>query len=214
MVCLGFDASGKDVVAGVISQFNKYYQVVLRDASGTENLIRAIDMCLSHENLTIDDVDYMAIGVGPGSWTGSRVSVVTGLGLVAGMKKKPEVFTFDSFDLIAYNAVEEEEDEYDEEDDEDAIYLVKAYANYIYAKEKDCDPFFISKEEFEERYELENTYSIEPIFEETHVVDRNLKAVLVHKLATQEIACIESIEPMYLRASQAEIQLNSKGKGR
>lgn len=209
MVCLGFDASGKDVVAGVISNFNNYYEVVLRDMSGTENLIRAIEMCLSHENLTIDDVQYMAIGIGPGSWTGSRVAVVTGLGLIAGMKVKPEVFTFDSFDLIAYNELEEEEEER-----EDAVYLVKAYANYIYAKEQDGEPFFVSKDEFEEKYSIENSYSLDPIFEETKIVDRNLKAVLVHKLANNDVVDIESVEPMYLRASQAELQLNSKNKGR
>lgn len=62
-------------------------------------IIPHIDMALKKAKLSLCDIDYFGIGVGPGSFTGLRVGLATIKGLMFGLNKK--VFTVSSLDIIA-----------------------------------------------------------------------------------------------------------------
>ena len=208
MCCLGFDCSGKDVVAGLWYGVDDYTEVCLKNKSGTENLMQAIDICLKQANLKIEDVEYIGVCVGPGSWTGSRVAVSTLNGLVGGLKRLPKLFTFDVFDLISYNEI----------GDKDPYFLVvPAYGEYIYVKEQnknsDIAPSFMSKSEFLEKLNGYKNYGLEKIFDETIVVEPRLKELLKRKSLSNSFVGVAEIEPMYLRLSQAELQFKQKTEG-
>lgn len=204
MNCLGFDCSGKDVVVGVIGKGGKYYETAINGGSGTEMLITTINDCLSKAGLMISDIECIGVCVGPGSWTGARVAVSTLFGLFSGLEKKPKVFSFDVFDMIAYNEIEEES----------SFLLIPAYGNYIYAKKYSKDlnfePFFTSKEEYLKNNLSEVSYSFDSVFENTKLVEKQMKLVMLDKIKKSKFQDIETIEPMYLRESQAELQLKSK----
>ncbi|MBP3630715.1 MAG: hypothetical protein J6J23_04415 [Clostridia bacterium] len=207
MNCLGFDCSGKDVVAGVWKGMVDYYEVCLSGKSGTEYLTQAIDMCLKKAKLKIDDIDVIGVCVGPGSWTGSRVAVSTMNGLISGMKNEPKVVSFDVFDLISYNEI-------------DSIFgfymVVPAYGEYVYVKEHNnivnFGPYFMSKEECFDMIKVYDNYGLEQVYDDTIVVERKMAEVLSAKVENGEFTYQWDIEPMYLRPSQAELQFDLKNK--
>ncbi len=209
MYCLGFDCSGKDVVAGLWYGADDYIEICLTNKSGTENLMQAIDMCLKKANIEIEDIKYVGVCVGPGSWTGSRVAVSTLNGLVSGMKNVPKLFTFDVFDLISYNEIG---------DITPHLLVVPAYGEYVYVKKQDTNndfaPSFMSKSECLEKFNGYKNYGLEQVFDETIMVRARLKEVLKDKASSGCFIDIAEIEPMYLRLSQAELQFKQKGEGR
>ncbi|MFC1809626.1 tRNA (adenosine(37)-N6)-threonylcarbamoyltransferase complex dimerization subunit type 1 TsaB [Candidatus Omnitrophota bacterium] len=72
-----------------------------RQMRHSKNLIHFLDKMLHDANLSMDKIDHIACGVGPGSYTGLRIghSFVKGLAL----SRNIPVFPFSSLELIAYN---------------------------------------------------------------------------------------------------------------
>jgi tRNA threonylcarbamoyladenosine biosynthesis protein TsaB len=68
-------------------------------------LLPEIDRTLKEANLTLDKLDYFAVVIGAGSFTGIRIGVST-IKALAKSTKKPAV-AVTSFDTMAYNMIEE-----------------------------------------------------------------------------------------------------------
>ena len=210
--CLVFDCTGDDVRVGVWKDVGNYKEIVLDGASGTESLMKAIDMALSAQKISIQGIEYIGICVGPGSWTGSRVAVATLNGMYYGLKKKPKLFTFDTFDMLAYNGIEDPENQWK------SIYkIVPAYGKNIYVKKCSTSvwdvPFFTSKEEFLDTYDYDFVVATKEIFENTIVVQKSMSEIAKEKVRECNFCEISDIKPMYLRESQAEIQLKKIKEG-
>lgn len=193
MKYLAFDCSSEDIYVCVFDEC-KHFNICKKNMSGTENLMPAIKECLMLADLKIEDIEVLAVSVGPGSWTGARVAVVSALGIISGLKKQPKIISFNAFDMLSYNEV-----------DENVEVLVKAYANFVYKKshgEFSC----VLKDD------VDGTKSIakEKLVEGVRLVEPNIQAVVDKKIENKEFCDISELEPMYLRLSQAEIQLNRK----
>ncbi len=195
MKYLAFDCSSENIY---VCGFNgeERFSVNLINSSGTENLIVAIDECLKNLNLKMSEVDAIGVCVGPGSWTGCRVAVVTALGLVSGMGKVPYLAKITSFDMFNCES-------------EDAIKVVKAYANFVFA-EINGEPIIMAKAEFKQKFEGVKTVSAFKVFEDTEVVGVNLENAMERKVENADFVSMQELEPLYLRASQAEIMLMQK----
>ena len=196
MKYLAFDCSSSDILVCVVNE-EKHIDLVKKNCSGTEHLMETIDECLGLAGLKIEDIDCLGVSVGPGSWTGARVAVVTALGILSGLKKQIKIVKFNAFDLISYNEIES-----------DAVLAVKAYANFVYIK-KNGECKCVEKKSVEN----EKIVCSEPLFCNVKIVERNLKMVMDTKIKNEDFASENDLEPMYLRLSQAEIQLaNKRGK--
>lgn len=193
MKYLAFDCSSSDILVCAVNE-EKCMNLAKKDSSGTEHLMETIDEGLRLVGLSLCDIDYIGVSVGPGSWTGARVAVVTALGILAGLKKQIKIVKFNAFDLISYNEIES-----------DAVLAVKAYANFVYIK-KNGECRCVEKKSVES----EKIVCSEPLFEGVQIVERNLKRVMDSKIASGDFASENDLEPMYLRLSQAEIQLANK----
>lgn len=64
----------------------------------SETLIDALDIFLKNNNLTVDDIDSIYVGRGPGSYTGVRISGTIAK-VLALIKNKP-LYSFSTLDLL------------------------------------------------------------------------------------------------------------------
>ena len=196
---LAFDASSDELIAGC---FNGEKYCERREiGGGTEKLLPLIDAVLSDAKMTIGDVDVVCVGVGPGSWTGSRVSVVTAYGLSAG-NKKLKFCKFNAFDLISYNGNENKKN----------VKLVSAFANFVYVQDYNGNISADTKEELISKYKDVNFIAATQVIDGVMVVPKVLKSVADELVQKQSFTDIKDIEPMYLRKSQAEYQRDARLK--
>jgi len=99
---LSIDTSTKYSVVAICGKHGKVYGCRrLFEKGRADRLAALIGECLKKSGLEISDVDYFAVGVGPGSFTGLRI----GLSIIKGLSyalKKPCI-VFSSLDSIAFN---------------------------------------------------------------------------------------------------------------
>ena len=86
MKILAFDTTAKAVCAAVCEdeKLLSSYFAELPGVHTTETLLPAIEIMLKNANLTIDDMELIAVSAGPGSFTGVRIGVATAKGLAFG----------------------------------------------------------------------------------------------------------------------------------
>jgi tRNA threonylcarbamoyladenosine biosynthesis protein TsaB len=88
VIVLGLDTSGYANTVGVVDG-----DTVLSDmtyearTSSLEQIVDNIGSALKSAGLTLDDVEGIGVGLGPGSWTGIRVGVTVGKMLAFSAKK-------------------------------------------------------------------------------------------------------------------------------
>ncbi|MBE6641956.1 MAG: tRNA (adenosine(37)-N6)-threonylcarbamoyltransferase complex dimerization subunit type 1 TsaB [Ruminococcaceae bacterium] len=86
MKILAFDTTAKAVCAAVCEdeKLLSSYFAELPGVHTTETLLPAIEIMLKNADLTIDDMELIAVSAGPGSFTGVRIGVATAKGLAFG----------------------------------------------------------------------------------------------------------------------------------
>jgi len=103
MKILGIDTSNHFNTVGLIDG-NQILSDFAWEARGNslQKIILNIDLILRSEQLTLADVDGLAVGIGPGSWTGVRVGVTVSK-ILAYATNKP-ICGISSLDALAYQA--------------------------------------------------------------------------------------------------------------
>ena len=86
MKILAFDTTAKAVTAAICEdeKLLTSYFAELPGVHTTETLLPAIEIMLKNANLTLDDMELIAVSAGPGSFTGVRIGVATAKGLAFG----------------------------------------------------------------------------------------------------------------------------------
>lgn len=197
---LAIDCAGEELLVGCYN--GKKYNETRLVASGTENLLPTIDKVLKKSKVEIADIEVVCVGVGPGSWTGARVCVVTAYGLFEG-NKNLKFSTFNSFDLISYNGARADK----------VLKLVKAYANFVYVQTPNGEIKVVTKDELSAEFSDCILVGINEVVDGTVKVSADLETVATKKVVAEEFVDIDLIEPMYLRLSQAEYQREKMLKG-
>lgn len=101
MRVLGFDTTTELLTMSVVEDERLMGEMTVRDNRGpTEHLVGLLKGFLERLGLTLKDVDALAVGIGPGSWTGTRVGVITGK-VLAFATGKP-ISGVPSFDAMVY----------------------------------------------------------------------------------------------------------------
>ena len=180
---------------------NGFNEVFINDKTN-DNLLQHIEKLLKTKKLTLDTLDAIAICIGPGSFTGIRASVSLVKGLVAA--KKINIIAFTSFDELEYNK-------------EDYLVL-EGFSNFVYTLYKgkaDC------KEIEAVRMDLKNN-NIKALFQTEdlktklnnagEIAIKKTQKLIEFKLKMANFVDLDKIEPLYLRASQAEIEREKRIK--
>lgn len=79
MIMLGIDTSGYANAVGVVDGGHVLADRIYEAKTDSlEQIVDNVDSTLTGAGLTIDDVQGIGVGLGPGSWTGIRVGVTVG----------------------------------------------------------------------------------------------------------------------------------------
>lgn len=176
-----------------------------------EDILKLVKQKLNGKN--IDEIDNIFINVGPGSFTGIRASLALCFGLTAN-KKNMKTVPFTSFDMVEYNKVSS-----------DIIYIVvTGFGNLVYSKRiekgKETNEECIEITKLVENAKLERAtvivqnQKLESVISELYdqVIIGNVNPYLVIQKCMNGRLKKRNLEPVYLRASQAEIQRMEKIK--
>ena len=167
-------------------------------------LITRIDELLKENKLTINNIDAIAVCVGPGSFTGIRVAISVAKGLAVGTNAK--VLTFNSFECIEGLP----KDNY--------TVLVEGFGqNYYYYIKKFGREFKGCAEIGFLQKLIDGTkiYTLSKLVKDNLTLDivlgRYSVDVVKSKAETNKFILTNQIAPLYLRASQAEIEREKHG---
>jgi N6-L-threonylcarbamoyladenine synthase len=102
MLILGIDTSTK---VGSVALFDDkkgvLAEVIINTKSNhSDTIMNAIDYILNLADCSVDDLDKVAVTVGPGSFTGIRIGIAIAKALV--FKKDIKMTTMNTLDLLAY----------------------------------------------------------------------------------------------------------------
>ena len=75
---LAIDTSHSNYSLAIINSNSVLSEVnIVKEEKPSEKLIELIEICLTKANLDLHDLDCIAVGVGPGNFTGIRVGTVS-----------------------------------------------------------------------------------------------------------------------------------------
>ena len=191
---------------------NKIITKKLND-SHSEHLLPTIDELLTQNNLTISNIDYFGINLGPGSFTGIRIGVSTIKAFLFNSKSK--CVQFNSFDTLAYNI----------KDNEFIVVVDSGNKDYYYAHYKDNNLINMSFDTLDNIKKLakENNIKIYASLVEKDLICDNeinfielpeyaLNDLVENKINKKDFCECKDLCPIYVKRSQAEVGLDDKIK--
>ena len=129
-VILGFDVSNNSCCVAIsVGQDIRAYEEDLRPSMQAENLILLIEKALKSINYVYDDIDYLALTNGPGSFTGIRIGLATAEGIL--ISSNITGLAISNFEMSYYRLLRQVK-YFDK-----ALILLNAYRNQLYYQEFD-----------------------------------------------------------------------------
>ncbi len=179
----------------------------------TDDLLVKLDELLSKANIKINQIENIGVCVGPGSFTGVRVAISICKGISIGVNAG--VYVLSNFDCYSEISI-------------DDIIVLEGFSKYIYTRKnvdgnivdlcEDIEEFkatllnkFVNRRVVvpnEKMQNILNKYEINSI-----IVKNDIISAFNRKFLFGEKIQLNQISPVYLRASQAEIERNKKLKG-
>lgn len=188
------DTSSKMLIVSFLENEKIIYQSVLSGKNNhSDNLLKTIKTGLDELDLKVDDFDEMIVGVGPGAYTGLRVSLTVAKMFCWTLKK--DLYIISSLDLLSSGVKE------------DGIYVVSMHAkkDYVYHKIfeiKNGKRIVLENEKF-----LEKTYSnmINEKYNVKKIIDQEeimYNALNIKNCSLEKVNDLFLLEPNYLRDAE------------
>ena len=200
MNVLVFDTSSKDIYVALITDFYARTNRFI-DMPSTEYLLDRVDSLLKDNNLSIGNIDTISVGVGPGSFTGSRVAVATAKGFLCA---KPELkaVCFSSFDALSKEA------------EPDDMIVVEGFSDYVYVRNGDKERCVTKDEARKMARSCDRVLGLSNLLDVSNYAEAEYDIVNAtrRKIKENKFILVDELEPLYLRASQAEIEFIKRRK--
>lgn len=176
----------------------------------TDELLVVVDELLNAAELKIKDIDVIGVCIGPGSFTGVRVAISICKGLAIGSGAK--VATVSNFDLFKF-------------ENEKHFVVLEGFSDYVYVRKIDgktmqdsCVSIGEFAGEYKEKYsnfkiiaDNEKTQKRLKMFEiNANIIQKQTIFAVNEKIKSNNYVELNEISPVYLRASQAEIERNKR----
>lgn len=181
----------------------------------SEHVLPEVEKVLKRANLGVKDVDVLGVCVGPGSFTGIRIGVALVKGF--GFSRDLPCVAFNSFEVIA------EQYFLNQKEAEEVVVVLDGLGGFVFVsklgrkgevlveptcmslaemaefiKQNSCE--YVCHEDDKDKFALKSVELTQAAYE--NVLNRKL-------LAGKTVSCAE-ISPLYLRKSQAEVELEKK----
>ena len=173
----------------------------------SDSLLEKIDELLKQAEITISQIDTIAVNIGPGSFTGIRVAISTAKGIAVGTNAK--IVVFNSFESLFANIT-----------DKNFGVLVEGFGNNYYYYFKKFGKVFqgcASTDKMHVFAQDINVYSSsKTVCDKVSDFIVSLKesdalSFVKEKIEKGQFVQTNQIAPLYLRASQAEIERLKNG---
>ena len=191
----------------------------------SENFMPLVEKTLNDANITLDDLEYITVVVGPGSFTGIRIGVASckAMAEVKNLKVVPII----SLDSLATNEIGKSKvicsmidarnsqvycGIFDKNIDKLEEYLADDIDNVLSVLEKYDDISFVGdgamlhRERINEKLKEKNIY----FSEKNKQNAESLGIIAYQKINKNEFVDADSVVPVYLRKSQAERMKDAK----
>lgn len=170
----------------------------------SEKLLPMIEELLNDNNLLLKDIDFLALNIGPGSFTGIRIAMSLFKGFMCSTNLK--CVTVNSFEIYSYNIK-----------DEKFCLLLDSGTPDFYAlisdnKVNTWASFSVDKViELKDEYKIYSNVEIENLDTEIVELNRfNLMNLALEKIEKGEFVEDFALEPLYVKKAQAERELKQK----
>ena len=176
----------------------------------TDELLASVDELLKTAGLKIGDIQVIGVCVGPGSFTGVRVAISICKGLAVGTGAK--IVAVSNFDTYSSG-------------DKKQIIVLEGFSNYVYVRKfadgkmvdscedvgEFCNLLNERNGDFEIVVNTEKTQNLLKKYEILSTIGQKDTIYCINqKIAQNQFVDMNQISPIYLRASQAEIERNKK----
>lgn len=199
MKVLAFNTTTMNASIVLLVGEKRYYQKLETFAKHSESLMTSISQVLEKASIKVSDLDFIAISVGPGSFTGIRLSLAI---LKAFMTANPNIkaVELNTLELMkrCYNS------------DENLAFVMNALSGKYFVLTND-EPFL--------SYDINeiSQKKIGLLEEGLLFVDDNVELdddvmmdIAIEKIVNGEV--FDDLNPLYLRNSQAEENLSANRK--
>jgi len=212
MKLLAINSSEKQAEISLLNEENKIVHKMDANKSHSEFLLQEIENLLTENNLTIQDINFLSVNIGPGSFTGIRIGISFVKAFMFVLNQKAVCVS--NFDIISYNILERPKN-----------YFVVLKSNneevyFCHYKNNKKEYGFSKVETINEVIKLENAkvYCLENEFESLKIdnlISVKTKAdsllnLSIEKVLAKNFSDISEISPLYIKKSQAEQQLQDK----
>lgn len=177
----------------------------------SDEILLVVDELLKRAQILIGDIDNICVCIGPGSFTGVRVAISLAKGLAIGANAK--VFVLTNFDIVKLPSIKK------------CCVVLEGFSNFVYVRfyeneivKDECIDLdqlknvvdetmlavFVSTEKMKKRLESNQIKS--------QIVEGDIVQAFEKKILQNVYVELNQIFPVYLRASQAEIEREKKLK--
>lgn len=204
MKILVINTAGMTAQLALQADNKNYFSELDASMKHSENLLPEIEKLLLNANINLNELDYLAVNVGPGSFTGLRISIATAKAMLV-THPNLKAIKLNSFEMLANNFFENNKNN---QIDIVLNALSGLYFVSTFDKNKFSEPKMVEKSELAK---LKNIVSDEKI--ENYDVKlakfccENMLKVAIDKVAKNEICNESKLVPLYIRPSQAEANL-------
>lgn len=207
MNILAIDTTGKKLSVALRKNYIDYYEQIQSDKHLT-TLLPTIDLLMDKAQLNMENIDIIAVCVGPGSFTGIRIGVASAKGLC--INRNIKTLPINNFELIAYT-------NFVKNGDKNVIVVIPSTLNKVYCADwnlqnglhnievKTLDEVFadnIGNKKIVSNIDIVNVQRID-------VNEKDLLTFVEELIKANKYG---NLEPCYVALSQAENELNKRGK--
>lgn len=208
LLCLNTAFSEANVCLETNGQ--KFYKTLDANAKSSENVLPQIEEILTENNLRIADLDYIAVVVGTGSFTGTRIGVALAKGFMA-CNEKLKAVAINSLDLMAFEWTQKNKENGNFHCIQNALSGRFFIAKYSKNGDRIGDCILENNLPLKDKkigLELENLTETD---EKIKFNPENLVLYAENLIKKGEFTSKNNLSPIYLRLSQAEENLLKKG---
>lgn len=229
MILLGIDTSTNACSVSLMEEDKLLGEIILNHKkTHSKKLMPSIEFLLNSVELKVDDIDAIAVSIGPGSFTGLRIGLSTAKALCQAKNKK--LIKIDTLDSLAYNAIEDnciiiplldaqrdnlyskyfevKEGKLNELTDT-KVENINEIIEFIKTSDKRCillgEGYLKHKEKFDEIDNIIKKTSNNNVLRASSMFD-----IAKEKYNKEEFENYYTLTPVYIRKSQAEVQYEER----
>lgn len=210
MNILTIDSTEKQAKLSLETNGKRDFLNLQENENHSEFLLFKLDELLKRNSLTIKDINFVALNLGPGSFTGVRIGVCFAKAFL--MSTNIRAISVNAFELIAQNIEEKNYMIILNSNNEDVYYSTKinnkiAYGtinkNEINEFSKNNNIKVYCKENDAKYFENLNVQVVE-------ISNETMLEIAKNKIEKNEFCDVNNLNPLYIKKSQAERELKQK----